>query len=115
MTICVVAVNQNDDTEVKAEEQIEAYIYGTTSKYASVRTKSPRISNLVCTFWLQDEGEGVKVKMAEWAFAIPGDQFTLEHGEHRHRMRNIENMTGIMSRSEILVFLYFDWGSLLNV
>jgi hypothetical protein len=34
----------------------------------------------VHTFWLQDDGEGVEVRMAEWAFdmSAPGDQFTHE-------------------------------------
>ena len=36
------------------------------------------MGNMVHTFWLQDDGEGVEVRMAEQAYAMsaPGDQFT---------------------------------------
>src|SRR5258707_1612617 len=80
--VCVVEVKRNGDTESKAEKQMEAYM-----EYAAnlpQREESLRgylvMGNMVRTFWLQDDGEGVEVKKAERAFAMSatGDQVTRE-------------------------------------
>jgi hypothetical protein len=80
--VCVVEVKRNNDTEAKAEEQMEAYMEQAAN--LPQRDESLRgylvMGNMVRTFWLQDDGEGVEVRMAEQAFATsaPGDQFTRE-------------------------------------
>jgi hypothetical protein len=80
--VCVVEVKWNNDTEAKAEEQMKAYM----EQVASLPQREESLwgylvmGNMVRTFWLEDDGEGVEVRMAEQAFAMsaPGDQFTHE-------------------------------------
>jgi len=75
----VVEVKRNNDTEAKAEEQMEAYM----EQAANLPQREESLQgylvmgNMVRTFWLQDDGEGVEVRMAEQAYAMsaPGDQF----------------------------------------
>ena len=80
--VCVVEVKRNDDSDAKAEEQMLAYMRQAAN--LPQREESLRgylvMGDRVRTFWLQDEGEGVEVKMATQTFFMSarGDQFTRE-------------------------------------
>lgn len=93
--ICVVEVKRNDDTEAKAEEQMEAYMVQAAN--LPQRDQNLRgylvMGNMVRTFWLQDNGEGVEVRMAEQVFSLsaPGDQFTRELCETSIRNWNYQS------------------------
>lgn len=80
--VCVVEVKRNNDTQAIAEEQMASYL----EQAANLPQREENLrgylvmGNIVRTFWLQDDGAGVVVKMADEVFAIsaPGDQFTRE-------------------------------------
>jgi hypothetical protein len=80
--VCVVEVKRNNDTQAIAEEQMVRYL----EQAANLPQREENLrgylvmGNIVRTFWLQDEGEGVEVRMADHVFAMsaPGDQFTRE-------------------------------------
>src|SRR5260221_12895206 len=80
--VCVVEVKRSNDTEAKAEEQMETYMEQAAN--LPQREESLRgylvMGDMVRIFWLQDDGDGVEVRMAEQTFAMsaPGDQFTRE-------------------------------------
>jgi len=80
--VCVVEVKRSNDTEAKAEEQMETYM----EQAANLPQREENLrgylvmGDVVRIFWLQDDGDGVEVRMAEQTFAMsaPGDQFTRE-------------------------------------
>ena len=78
----MVEVKRNNDTQAMAEEQMASYL----EQAANLPQREENLrgylvmGNIVRTFWLQDDGAGVVVKMADEVFATsaPGDQFTRE-------------------------------------
>jgi hypothetical protein len=80
--VCVVEVKRDYETEAKSEEQMEAYMEQAANlpKLEENLRGYLVLGSMVCTFWLQDDGEGVEVKTTRQAFDMSalGDRFTRE-------------------------------------